>query len=192
MKIGLVNLPLDNNYGGNLQRYALVKVLQDMGHKPIHLYYRNDGNSNVTLSFKILYGAKQILRNILGQKRSIIYRGPFEIKMKEILRFYHRYIPHTKRLYDPKDFEKYSNYDAYIVGSDQVWREKYVKNLLNEMFLGFVKNDSARRIAYGASFGTEVNEYCQEEIVFCGELIKKFWSISVREDSGLRIYYERR
>ena len=37
MKIALLNLPVDNNFGGNLQRYALVKVLQDMGHEVVHI-----------------------------------------------------------------------------------------------------------------------------------------------------------
>ena len=42
MKIALLNLPVDNNFGGNLQRYALVKVLQDMGHEVVHLNLRFD------------------------------------------------------------------------------------------------------------------------------------------------------
>ena len=42
MEIALLNLPIDNNYGGNLQRYALVKVLQDMGHEVVHLNLRFD------------------------------------------------------------------------------------------------------------------------------------------------------
>ena len=37
MRIALLNLPIDNNYGGNLQRYALIKVLQDMGHDVEHV-----------------------------------------------------------------------------------------------------------------------------------------------------------
>ena len=37
MRIALLNLPVDNNYGGNLQRYALMKVLQDMGHEVEHV-----------------------------------------------------------------------------------------------------------------------------------------------------------
>lgn len=40
MKIALLNLPFDNNYGGNLQRYALVKVLQYMGHDVVHIYLK--------------------------------------------------------------------------------------------------------------------------------------------------------
>ena len=40
MKIALLNLPFDNNYGGNLQRYALMKVLEDMGHEVTHIFQR--------------------------------------------------------------------------------------------------------------------------------------------------------
>lgn len=37
MKIALLNLPIDDNFGGNLQRYALVKVLENLGHDVTHL-----------------------------------------------------------------------------------------------------------------------------------------------------------
>ena len=32
MRIGILTLPLHENYGGILQAYALQKVLEDMGH----------------------------------------------------------------------------------------------------------------------------------------------------------------
>src|SRR4051812_6724015 len=31
-KVGILTLPLHTNYGGNLQAYALMKVLKGMGH----------------------------------------------------------------------------------------------------------------------------------------------------------------
>ena len=32
MKIGMLTLPFNNNYGGYLQAYALMTVLKGMGH----------------------------------------------------------------------------------------------------------------------------------------------------------------
>ena len=40
MRIALLNLPFDNNYGGNLQRYALSKVLQSLGHDITYLFVK--------------------------------------------------------------------------------------------------------------------------------------------------------
>lgn len=36
MKIGLIHLPKDANYRGNLQRFALVKTLQKFGNDVFH------------------------------------------------------------------------------------------------------------------------------------------------------------
>ena len=66
MKIALLNLPYDNNYGGNLQRYALMKVLQDMGHEVTHV--------NLRFSYHLpwykkpfSYTKRLILKYILGK-----------------------------------------------------------------------------------------------------------------------------
>lgn len=40
MKIGMLTLPFNNNYGGYLQAYALMTVLKGMGHD-VELIYRN-------------------------------------------------------------------------------------------------------------------------------------------------------
>jgi len=37
MKVGILTLPLSDNYGGMLQAAALYRVLGDMGHEPVLL-----------------------------------------------------------------------------------------------------------------------------------------------------------
>ena len=37
MKIGILTQPLQNNYGGLLQNYALQQVLKNLGHEPVTL-----------------------------------------------------------------------------------------------------------------------------------------------------------
>jgi polysaccharide pyruvyl transferase WcaK-like protein len=55
------------------------------------------------------------------------------------------------------------------------------------MFLGFLTDEKKRRIAYGASFGTDIDEYTCEEKETCGNLFRKFSGVSVREESALNI-----
>jgi len=53
MKIALLNLPIDDNYGGNLQRFALVKVMQDMGHEVDCKYFdlrKGDGFAEILVA----------------------------------------------------------------------------------------------------------------------------------------------
>lgn len=81
--------------------------------------------------------------------------------------------------------------DLYIVGSDQVWRRKYVKNKLMTYFLDFATEEQRRHsISYAASFGTDEWEGTPEETQRCGELLRQFKAVSVREFSGVRICKE--
>ena len=66
MKIALLNLPIDNNYGGHLQRYALVKTLQDLGHDVVHLNLRFD--YRLPWYKRLVYYAKRLLKKILMQR----------------------------------------------------------------------------------------------------------------------------
>ena len=49
MKIALLHLPIDDNYSGNLLRFALINVLQNLGYGVIYLFvicktFRMDGD----------------------------------------------------------------------------------------------------------------------------------------------------
>lgn len=96
----------------------------------------------------------------------------------------------TPRLYSDKEIKDYiesENFDAFIVGSDQVWREEYSPSIKN-FFLDFLEpNDNRKKIAYAASFGKRNDYISEKNFSYCKGLIKKFDAISVREKSGLEI-----
>ena len=52
MKIAILTQPLHTNYGGNLQNFALQKVLTDMGHEPVTI----DRHHTVKLRTKLKPG----------------------------------------------------------------------------------------------------------------------------------------
>lgn len=84
-------------------------------------------------------------------------------------------------------FIKNADYDAFIVGSDQVWREEYSSDI-RSFFLGFLsETDKRKRIAYAASFGKEREYISADNLPACRELLHRFDTVSVREDSGLDI-----
>ncbi|QSV13331.1 polysaccharide pyruvyl transferase family protein [Photobacterium ganghwense] len=90
---------------------------------------------------------------------------------------------------DHLSFIKYYNFDAFVVGSDQVWRPAY-NSSLSTFFLDFLdENDTdTKRISYAASFGVDhCNEYSQEEIIKYSRLLEKFDLVSVREDSAVNL-----
>ena len=89
-----------------------------------------------------------------------------------------------------------ADYDAVIVGSDQVWRKAYTDKLLTDKsasdnaFLAFTEGWNCKRIAYAASIGVDYWEYTREETTVLSDLIKKFDAVSVREDSAIDLIHK--
>ena len=188
MRIGILTLPFNNNYGGYLQAYALMTVLKQMGHE-VELIYRK--HNKRTLLKRITLFVKSLLRFLLhkqycciipNQEKELRYKG------QNMMEFVDNYIsPKTAPIYSSTELKSYSkNYDAIIVGSDQVWRADYVPNI-EDFFLGFTNGTSVKRIAYAASFGGNPH-YSYDEITKCGDLITKYNYISLREESGIEVF----
>lgn len=191
MKIALLNLPIDNNYGGNLQRVALVRVLEEMGHEVTHLM--TTFLSPVPGRWIPYTIAKRIVRRVLKRTGEFVFperhsNSRYMATMTATLPFYEKYVKHTKALKAEKDLKKYSGFEAYIVGSDQVWRYSMIVHYpFSSMFLDFVeRKKDIKRIAYGVSFGTTENEIPKEDIPRLKSLYCKFDAVSVREDTGLK------
>ena len=190
MRIALLNLQVDHNFGGNLQRYALIAMLQKMGHNVVHLNTRFPSSKKTW--FKYLKG---------GAKRLLLYPYYAITRSSKFLpprlfkyyinhepateAFYDKYIPHTSRIFSNEELAKYTDFDAFMVGSDQVWRKSIASNygLFTYMF-DYLSNDKCR-IAYGASLGTSKNELSETDVERFRELYSKFKSVSLREISGL-------
>lgn len=191
MKIALLNLPFDSNYGGNLQRYALVKVLQDMGadvehifimYRPVLKWYK-----------KPIAITSRVIRRFLGKYSGSIYWErdywqKYLTMYQDAIAFYNKYIPHTDLITNKSKLNRLHTYDAYIVGSDQVWRKKIASAFgLSTFFFDFLNVSTAPRYAYAVSLGTEENELNDEEIKELAPLYAKFIDVSVRESSGLKL-----
>ena len=183
MRIGIVTQPLNDNYGGILQNWALHQVLHEMGHNPITLdVYLKYPKWRYILSYFLTS-----LLNFGGAKRNYPVKP---INGRIASKFTADFIS-TINLTKP--LNKYSTrviknnkIDALIVGSDQVWRPKYNPNIY-DMYLDFAKNIRCTKIAYAASFGVDEWEYSEEERDKCQELIKQFNAVSVREESGVNL-----
>ena len=180
MKIGLLSYHRNYNYGWNLQCYALMTVLKSMGHE-------------VTLIDKMKFSNKSLLRRLKSACTSILHlnrKKSYEDVQKErgvkIAPFFDKYmLPRTRCITNQKGYRKLPRFDALVVGSDQVWREKLV-NPLADYFFNFI-DYSGIMISYAASFGVDYAEYSDEEMKRCGKLIERFKAVSVREESGVKL-----
>lgn len=192
--IALLTMYYDNNYGGNLQRYALVTILKNLGCEVTCLYIRQNW-SHYGLKYWIRNSIKQSIKHYLLQRKNetiCLWKEEKESYIQQTSlteSFYDRYIPHTDVLYGDwwlKRYAKKNRFDAYIVGSDQVWRKLYVQRFgLGTWFFDFLPDNYAgKRIAYGASFGVSEPEYSKEEQDLLRPFFNKFDAVSVREQRG--------
>ena len=191
MRIALLNLPLDSNYGGNLQRYALMKVLSRMGHDVIHL------NLHFIPHVSSIYKYKWFLcqmKKKLCKDHTVTLSWEKFIEQNDIFRcevakpFYDKYIPHTEPITKIEALKKYSNYDAYIVGSDQVWRPNMAKSYgLKTYFFDYLPSNNIKKIAYAVSMGVSEKEMNEKQIVTFRNLYNGFKAVSVRELISLKI-----
>lgn len=185
MKIVILTLPLNLNYGGILQCYALQTILERMGHEVQVLTRPRYGRS-----YYIIYPlavCKRLLKRFVLGKKVAIFKAPHQIIRQHTNRFIHQYIhQYTQREWTAKIA---SHFDAIVVGSDQVWRPIYYQPI-EEAFLSFLGDADIKRVAYAASFGVDHCEYTEEQRELCSSLLKKFDAISVRESSGVQLCQE--
>lgn len=199
-KIGLLNMRYDNNYGGNLQRFALYTILQRMGYDVEYLYIRDNWDDwFTTRSTKkvIKQSIKQLVRIILHPIQEPLLawhrENPAYVKSCAITEpFLDKYIKHTKLIFNSNDLKraiKKGNYDAIIAGSDQIWRKKYIERYgIGTFFMDFLPETfTGKRIVYGASFGVDYQEYTHDDIQYIKPYYEKLDFVSVRETSALQL-----
>lgn len=192
MRIGILTLPLHTNYGGILQAYALQTVLEKMGHQVVVFDTPNKTFLPPLWKMPLSFG-KRTLKKILGRTDRIFIEH-FQNKIRPIMaKNIQPFIDgkiHRKVI---KNFSQLSqsDYDAIIVGSDQVWRSVYFHMWLGQGvengYLLFAKDWKIKRISYAASFGTSNWEYTDEQTQMCRLLLKKFDAVSVRESNGVEL-----
>ena len=194
MKINILTQPLFCNYGGILQNYALQEVLRRMGHEVLTL---NVPPTMPTRESSIKEMAKT-LRNFFYKVKGNYYYpflNPYTFALKEHelsfpqREFVKKYIDKVdvKDPFTPQTAIEYPA-DAWIVGSDQVWRP-WCSHHIENCFFDFL-DEKAIKIAYAASFGTDKWEISEELTSKFRNLAKSFNGISVREASGVKLCNE--
>lgn len=185
-KVGLLTMPLIDNYGGIIQIAALYHIIESLGFEPVLIDKKYNLSDSKVLIKKIL--SNNPLYKIYDFK-GYTKRKKKLTKIDEFIRLY--FVNRTKEIYNEKTLiEECSDLDTIIVGSDQVWRYKYVKRDLNVYFLSFV-NSKQKKLSYAASFGVEVWEGDQESKNVVTKLLQDFDAVSIREDEGVNLVKDR-
>lgn len=189
LKIGILTLPITENYGGILQAVALYRYLHDQGHDVVLIYKQKKTvlwkqlviSLLVKIPFQDFRGLKSNYKvNKEKLKRKAFHRSFIESEIFKI----------SEDLYTKQELENFAKkekLDALIVGSDQVWRKRYInEQYYKSYFLDFVDGSDVKKISYAASFGKDEWEGKDdhEEIA---KLLQDFTAVSVRERSGVDV-----
>lgn len=188
MRIAIVTLPLHTNYGGILQAYALQTVLERMGHQVDVL--NKDRKRHISLFQLPIKVTKRFIKKYILRRKAFLfeehyYNRTYPIISQHTQLFIDKYI--HSRIVNDLTLLKEGEYDALVVGSDQIWRPSYYPNIQNAYF-SFARDwKQVKRIAYAPSFGTNSWKYTSQQTNDCKELIKKFDLVTVREKDAVAL-----
>ena len=184
MHILIISLPLHTNIGGILQSYALQTVLSRNGHDAIVL--NRPFCSKPSVAKVLAKACCRLLKKMLGRETVPLFYDFKHYKEYTVIS------QHTEAFIEKnihcRYYKRYTDireadWDALVVGSDQIWRRNFNQKIENVFFDFAWDWKNVRRIAYAPSFGLDTWGYSDVETKNCAGLVKKFNLVTVREES---------
>ncbi|WP_417699406.1 polysaccharide pyruvyl transferase family protein [Pseudoalteromonas lipolytica] len=182
-KIAILTLTPSNNYGGLLQTIALYNYLEMQGHEVTLINKKFTINPRLK---EILYSFLERLpfQNIKNVRYGYLKSKALKGELNKLVARKTQKVCTTNEF---KEIIKREKYDVVIVGSDQVWRYKYINDGSYETyFLDFKRYHDIKKVAYAASFGGDSWDG-PSETENVARMLEDFDLISVREEAGKKI-----
>ena len=190
-KIAIVAPYKEYNYGTVLQAYALQQAVDRYGCSSEYLNFTNA----VPLSLwervikKIVSYIKHITKGpvISGLDDYSFFSSPeFEEFSKGFDHFIKTRIRESSIKYNPLSLPYCTEYDAYMVGSDQTWGEARIKK--NPIYFLDYINEHYSRLSYAPSLGS--THISKEYLQLLKAKLSKFNSLSCREMTNCKLLSE--
>jgi polysaccharide pyruvyl transferase WcaK-like protein len=133
MRIGIISVPFERNQGAFLQSYGLIKTLEKMGHKAEIMNYKVKENPEESSLLKkaIRFGPRRLI---------------FALKQRPQFNQAWAELPTSQEW--PNDME----FDAYILGSDEIWNYKSPTIGYSPLRFG-IGLPKGKVVSYAPSFG---------------------------------------
>lgn len=178
MRIGILTFHRAHNYGAVLQCYALQSYLESLGHEVYVIDYRQPFVEVFYRSFTLGHLLKKNTIRALWY----IIKYPIRVYTKrKFEKFVCKYLNTTSACTQdniPDDF------DAYIIGSDQLWGIDCLGGKKDEIYLGnFKRKSHAKVIGYAISTNINSLHKLQSEGLF--SYIRNFTHLSMREQFAI-------
>lgn len=187
-KVGLISVSI-HNYGSLLQTYAMQKVLDSYGIDNEIILFKSDPLKQIYRVLNVPFMTMKLKLYKRKVATRVLYREIYEGSIKRdraFMAFKTNYCRFTKKITSRSELEEYERkYDAFVLGSDQVWNPA---NLEMDFYtMNFISEEKAK-IAYAPSFGVSIIPKKQKEKT--AAYLKRIQHISVREIAGAKIVKE--
>jgi hypothetical protein len=180
MKTGLITFHFAHHYGAQLQAYALMRAIRNIGADCEIIDYRLLDSTKASRLFQGGFSPITVLRNL----HTLAHYAPLKLRDKRFREFVSDNMTVGAKRYscyqDLLDNPPY--YDTYVCGSDQIWNPFIFENKRFDpsFFLAFAKDKPLA--SYAPSFGeTMIPEDMYAELT---GYLSAFSHISVREKRG--------
>lgn len=180
MRVGVLTFANTNNYGAELQAYALRETIGQLGHDAELVDYRNPWVSRVETPR--LPTLSELVRAPKGAVSRALKHAPLSQRHRAFERF--RAARQKTGPLVTSQRELAERYDALVVGSDQVWNPT-ITGADETYLLPEVDPRRTAKVAYAASFGYPTVPPAWAHS--CVRALPSFRAIGVREDEGAQI-----
>ena len=178
MKIGILTFHRAHNYGAVLQCYAMQEILKNLGHDVFVVDYYQP---YVEYAYRV-FCWKNILRYIKHHDIRGFYSYIMDIPMR--LKRRHNFELFRLNLNLSSSCDSVTNvpsdFDVFIMGSDQIWNIYQTGNVLDRVYWGdFPSLSSVKKIAYAVSMSERGVALIPQETI--KRILSSFQSVSFRE-----------
>lgn len=188
MKIGIITVHRAYNYGSVLQCYALQEYLKGLGHDVWVIDYRQKWTEATYTAFSWYYIWQLVKRkdihSIIAHWRGRHGKRFYVEQSKQMFSSFMEKLNLTK----PCCHRMPSDFDVYLIGSDQLWSFQCVGGK-DKIYIGDFKHSaSSRVVGYAISSGTDsLLKLGASELK---RIIGNFDKLSLREEGNAKIIKE--
>lgn len=172
--IGIVTWYKAENFGTNLQAYALYKYLVDMGYNCCMINeftYAHLGLKYKILNILHIIGIQSIIKKYFGKAKN-------RERLRKAIDFFDKNT-NIRYVYNTNSYLKLlREVDTFVSGSDQIWNPNF---LVPFYLLDFAADN--KRIAYSSSLGVSSINDVQKKLLT--PLLNKYDAIGIREQTGV-------
>ena len=183
MRIGILTFHRAHNFGAVLQCFALQEVMKRLGHDVKVIDYRQPRIEQIYKPFK--------LKHLIGlavhiHKSAINYLTDYpkrKHREKAFNSFAQKYLQLTQPCTEnsiPQDF------DAYLIGSDQLWNPWCLGGKMDNVYLGHFKRPENSQL-YGYAISATAGAIDNLGAKQLSNIIASFSALSLREQTAAKV-----